>query len=386
METPLDRLDSSAGYLLLEDGACFTGARLLGPAGVTGEAVFNTSHSGYQEVLTDPSYQRQIVTFTAPHQGNVGTNPEDLESEGVRAAGAVVRALSPRPSSWRSEASLPAWLEAAETPILEGANTRAITLHLRTRGAMRAGLFSARTPPAEALEQVTASPSMDGADLASEVTCAAAYDFDPGDLSPEWHPLPDGERPGQGLHVAVLDLGVKRSILRELAGRGCKVTVLPATTPAAEIISGGYSGLLASNGPGDPAAVGYAAETLRAVLQARLPLFGICLGHQILALAAGAETYKLPFGHRGANHPVRCEVDGEVEITSQNHGFAVRPGKMGDGFEVTHINLNDQTVEGMAHKDLPAFSVQYHPEASPGPRDAIKYFDRFIEVMSHARP
>ena len=381
MEIPLDRLDSSAGYLLLEDGACFTGTRLLGPAGTTGEAVFNTSHSGYQEVLTDPSYAQQIVTFTAPHQGNVGINPEDLESAGVRAAGAVVRALSPRPSSWRSTAALPAWLDEAATPLLVGANTRAITLHLRTRGAMRAGLFAASTPRAEALEQIKASPSMAGADLASRVTCAAPYDFDPTDLSPEWHPLNDA---GQGLKVAVLDLGVKRSILRELAVRGCQVTVLPAATPAEEILAGGYHGLLASNGPGDPAAVSYAAQTLRAVLQAKMPLFGICLGHQILALAAGAETFKLPFGHRGANHPVRREADGEVEITSQNHGFAVRPATLGNGWSVTHINLNDQTVEGIAHEDLPAFSVQYHPEASPGPRDALSYFDRFIEVMRHA--
>ena len=381
----MTRHNGNAGYLLLEDGACFPGTRLLGRgecAGIMGEAVFNTSHSGYQEVLTDPSYARQIVTFTAPHQGNVGVNPEDMESGGVRAAGAVVRALSPRPSSWRSEATLQAWLEEAGTPLLAGANTRAITLHLRTRGAMRAGLFAADTPEAQALEQVKAAPSMAGADLASEVTTATPYSFDPADLSPDWHPVSDL---GARLHVAVLDLGVKRSILRELACRGCHVTVLPAATPAQEILAGDYHGLLASNGPGDPAAVDYAAETLRAVLHAGLPLFGICLGHQLLSLAAGAETFKLPFGHRGANHPVRREADGEVEITSQNHGFAVRPEPMPEGFAVTHINLNDQTVEGIAHRDLPAFSVQYHPEASPGPRDSLPYFDGFIQVMRNVQ-
>ncbi len=382
----MDRYSSSGGYLLLEDGARFEGTRLLGDPGATGEAVFNTSHSGYQEVLTDPSYQRQIVTFTAPHQGNVGTNPEDLESDGVKAAGAVVRSLSPRPSNWRSTQDLPAWLEQAGAPLLVGANTRAITLHLRTRGAMRAGLFSADTAEPAALEQVKASPSMEGADLAAEVTCAEPYDFDPADLSPVWHPAPErGARPGDGLRVAVLDLGVKRSILRELAWRGCQVTVLPASTPADDILGGGYHGLMASNGPGDPAAVDYAAETLRAVLDARMPLFGICLGHQVLSLAAGAETFKLPFGHRGANHPVQRLADKVVEITSQNHGFAVKDGPLHSGFSVTHLNLNDRTVEGIAHPDMPAFSVQYHPEASPGPRDALPYFDRFIEVMNHAR-
>jgi len=347
-----------------------------------GEAVFNTSHSGYQEVLTDPSYARQIVTFTAPHQGNVGTNPEDLESDGVRAAGAVVRALSPRPSSWRSDTPLPAWLEAAGAPLLAGANTRAITLHLRTRGAMRAGIFAADTPQAEALDQVKASPDMAGADLASEVTCAAPYSFGADDLSQDWHPMTDA---GAGLHVAVLDFGVKRSILRELVSRGCQVTVLPADTPAGQILAGEYHGVLASNGPGDPAAVIDAAGTLRHIMQAAIPLFGICLGHQLLSLAAGAETFKLPFGHRGANHPVRNEADGEVEITSQNHGFAVRDGGLPGDWEVTHINLNDQTVEGIAHRHMPAFSVQYHPEASPGPREALKYFDRFIQVMRNVQ-
>ncbi len=381
----MDRQDKQAGYLLLEDGARFDGSRLYGRAGSgrMGEAVFNTSHSGYQEILTDPSYQRQIVTFCAPHQGNVGTNPEDLESDGVKAAGAVVRALSPSPSNWRSRSHLPDWLEEAETPILTGANTRAITLHLRTRGAMRSGLFSADVPQAEALEQVKASPSMAGADLASEVTCPERYKFDASELSSAWYPQVEGS-PGKGLHVAVLDLGVKRSILRELARRGCDITVLPAATPGSEILAGGYHGLLASNGPGDPAAVGYAADTLGALLEARLPLFGICLGHQILALAAGASTFKLPFGHRGANHPVRQESNGAVEITSQNHGFAVNPEGIGGGFAVSHVNLNDQTVEGIRHPDLPAFSVQYHPEASPGPRDSLPYFDRFIEAMLNA--
>ncbi len=367
------------GFLLLEDGTCFEGERFLGQA-VLGEAVFNTSHSGYQEVLSDPSYRRQLVVFTAPHIGNVGVNAEDMESDRVQAAGAVVRSLAPKPRSWRSHEELAGWLTGAGGGLLVGADTRAVTLHLRGRGAMRAGLFPAAVPQGEALERVRSSPEMAGADLVREVTCATAYRADPAKLLGPWHPLDDS---GHGLRVAVLDCGVKHGILRELLRRGCEVTVLPATTPADEILARGFHGVLVSNGPGDPAALPHLAATVGRLLDARLPFFGICLGHQLVALAAGGTTFKLPFGHRGANHPVR-RTDGTVEITSQNHGFAVRPEGLGSGWRQTHVNLNDGTLEGLEHVELPAFSIQYHPEASPGPHEGRRYFDRFVQEMRRA--
>jgi carbamoyl-phosphate synthase small subunit len=375
--------DTDSGYLLLEDGTRFEGEALSGPTPALGEAVFNTSHSGYQEILTDPSYHRQLMVFTVPHVGNVGINDEDDESGGVQAAGAVIRSLPPRPSNWRASGELAPWLAQAGRPLLVGADTRAITLHLRSRGAMRAGVFAAEVPQDRALSQVQASPAMSGADLPREVTCAEPWRFDPAGLSPEWHP-PLAQ--GGGPRVVVLDFGVKRNILRELARRGCEVTVLPASTTAEQVLALSPHGVLASNGPGDPAAVGYGVQTLQGLLSAGLPLYGICLGHQLLCQAAGAQTFKLPFGHRGANHPVRREADGVVEITSQNHGFAVRPEGLGADWRVTHINLNDHTVEGIEHRSLPLFSLQYHPEASPGPHDALaREFDRFVSEMSRAQ-
>ena len=371
----------NGGYLLLEDGTCFPGEALYGAAPGLGEAVFNTSHSGYQEILTDPSYRCQIMVFTAAHIGNVGINAEDVESDRVQAAGAVVRNLAPLPRSWRSEGDLVSWLVKAGIPLLAGADTRAITLHLRDRGAMRAGIFPVTEPSEKALAQVKASPSMVGADLALEVTCSEPYAFSPVDLNSPWHPVQES---GAGLRVAVLDFGVKRNILRKLACRGCQVAVLPAQISANDVLSGGYQGVLISNGPGDPAAITYGIKTVRDLI-GKLPIFGICLGHQLLSLAAGMETFKLPFGHRGANHPVRREVDQVVEITSQNHGFAVRPDGLGVDWRITHINLNDGTVEGLEHAELPIFSIQYHPEASPGPHDGLGYFDRFIREMRHAQ-
>jgi len=365
------------GYLLLEDGARFEGDTFFGTEPSFGEAVFNTSHSGYQEILTDPSYHKQIMTFTATHIGNVGVNREDVESDRVQVAGAVVRALAPRARNWRAEDDLETWMEKAGSPVLAGADTRAITLHLRSRGAMRAGLFPASVPERQALEQVKASPSMEGADLAGEVSCTAKWTYTPDDLPERWYPLSSS---GAGKRVAVLDFGVKRNILRELARRGCAVEVLPATSTAQEVLQGGYDGLLISNGPGDPAAVTQGIATVRGLI-GELPLFGICLGHQLLSLAAGLETFKLPFGHRGANHPVRAERDGSVEITSQNHGFAVREGGLPKEWRISHINLNDRTIEGLEHKELPVFSIQYHPEASPGPHEGWVYFDRFVEML-----
>jgi len=370
------------GYLLLEDGTRFDGDRFLGAGSGLGEAVFNTSHTGYQEIISDPSYFKQIVVFTAPHIGNIGVDSEDTESINNRASAIVVRSLASSPRSWRSAQSLPAWLNEHQIPMLVGANTRGITLHLRDRGAMRSGLFLASVDPTEALQQVLASDSMVSADLASEVTCRKSYSHTVDKLSPEWHPR---QTHGQGLHIAVLDFGVKLSILNELATRGCQVTVLPATTPPEQILSSNYDGLLISNGPGDPASILYGVATVKRLIEDKLPLFGICLGHQLLALAAGGSTFKLPFGHRGANHPVRREEDQTIEITSQNHGFAVKAEGLNEDWSVTHINLNDHTVEGLKHKTLPAFSIQYHPEASPGPHEGRSYFDQFISEVHRAK-
>jgi len=370
------------GYLLLEDGTRFPGRVIQDSAQALGEAVFNTSHMGYQEMLTDPSYFGQIVVFTAPHIGNTGVNEEDIESSKVQAAGAVVRSLAPHPRNWRSQEDLSSWLIKENAPLLTAADTRAITLHIRSHGAMRAGIFSDRTPIDQALAQVKSSPSMVNTDLATTVSSKTVYAFTESDLPRQWQQF---SNTGSGLRVAVLDFGVKRNILRELACRGCAVEILPGSTPADEIIRNAYHGVLLSNGPGDPAAVTCAIENTRRLLDTEIPLFGICLGHQLLAIAAGLETYKLPFGHRGANHPVRCERDKKVEITSQNHGFAVTAQGLGSDWEVTHINLNDNTIEGLAHASKPVFSIQYHPEASPGPHEALPHFDHFIRMMHRQR-
>lgn len=370
-----------SGYLLLEDGTRFDGDRFYGDSIGLGEAVFNTSHSGYQEILTDPSYYKQIMTFTAPHIGNVGINDEDVESDKVQAAGAVVRALSPGPSNWRAKGELSEWLKVSGVPLLTGADTRSITLHLRTRGAMRAGLFPGDFPEDRALEEVKLSQKMEGLDLASLVTCSKPYDFIPKNLNTRWYErLTSGEK----CRVAVLDFGVKTNILRELARRGCHVKVFPSKIPAETILEGGFDGVMLTNGPGDPVAVTYAIETIRSLIGKKV-IFGICLGHQLISLAAGLERFKLPFGHRGANHPVRREADKVIEITSQNHGFAMKPDNVPAGWEITHINLNDGTVEGLEHQELPIFSIQYHPEASPGPHEGLNYFDKFVRYMRNAK-
>jgi carbamoyl-phosphate synthase small subunit len=377
-----------AGYLLFEDGSVFRGEQFHGADPACGEAVFNTAHSGYQEILTDPSYRRQILVFTAVHFGNVGVNRQDYESSRVQVSGVVVRNLTPRPSNWRSREDILTFLRRDGIPLLCGVDTRAVTLHIRSRGAMRAGIFPDSIPSDKAREAVLNTPSMIGADLTAEVTCAQPYRYtlDPED-SP-WFPPQKKMNPttadGTGLHVAVLDFGVKKNILRQLAVRGCAVTVFPAYTSADKLLTGDFHGALISNGPGDPAAVRNGIRIVRELI-GRLPLFGICLGHQLLALAAGMETFKLPFGHRGANHPVRRQDDRVVEITSQNHGFAVRSEKMPSDWRVSLINLNDGTVEGLVHQELPVFSVQYHPEAGPGPHDGNSYFDRFIQEMRRAR-
>jgi carbamoyl-phosphate synthase small subunit len=372
--------------LALEDGTVFEG-RSFGRAGeVTGEVVFNTALCGYQEVLTDPSYAGQIVTMTYPHIGNYGVNREDVESARPQVAGFIVREASTVVSSWRASGELGRYLDEHGIVGISEIDTRALTRHLRTHGAKRGVVSAADHDPASLVEKARASRSMIGLDLAREVTCAEAWTFDPraeGE-SAAHHlvPILKGAGPGGELfRVVAYDFGMKRNILRNLAAAGCVVTVVPATTSAAEALALSPEGIFLSNGPGDPEPCTYAIEAAR-VFTETLPVFGICLGHQILGLACGGTTYKLKFGHRGANHPVKNLKTGQVEITSQNHGFCVDP-KLFDRpeFEFTHVNLNDGTVEGFRMREKPVLSVQYHPEASPGPHDSHYLFEEFVAMM-----
>ncbi len=356
-------------FVLLEDGAWFAGttARPIDPA--FGEVVFTTNLTGYQETFTDPSYLGQIVVMTAPMIGNYGVNPEDMESERAQVTGVVVRELSRYPSNWRSTTSLDEWLSAGGIPVIEGVDTRRLTRHVRERGAMRGVVAEGRQPSRELTAQLLASPSMNGLDLASRAT------------------VRESRSEGDGPHVIAYDYGMKRNIVRMLVQAGCRVTVLPAETSAAEARALKPDGLFLSNGPGDPAAVEYALGTIRELAGNGLPTFGICLGHQLVGLAFGGATAKLPYGHRGGNHPVRDLRTGQLLITTQNHGFAV----VGDAggvpgapeLEVTHLNLNDGTIEGVRHRTLPLFAVQYHPEASPGPHDAFPHFGEFLQSLGH---
>jgi len=369
--------------LALEDGALFEG-RSFGRLGeTTGEVVFNTALCGYQEVLTDPSYAGQIVTMTYPHIGNYGVNPEDVESAKPQVSGFVVREVSTVASSWRAGGELDRYLDEAGIVGISDIDTRALTRHLRTHGAKR-GIISAEVLDRDTLvDRARASRSMVGLDLAREVTCARPYE-----VAAEAAPsagLAAG-RKGRPFHVVAYDFGIKQSILRMLARAGCDVTVVPATTSAQEALALGPDGIFLSNGPGDPEPLAYAIEAARELMRTR-PTFGICLGHQIMGIACGGSTFKLKFGHRGANHPVRHEETGHVEITSQNHGFAVDPSLFRNReLQLTHVNLNDGTVEGFRHRDLPAFSVQYHPEASPGPHDSHYLFEHFLGLMSTWSP
>jgi carbamoyl-phosphate synthase small subunit len=370
--------------LVLEDGMAFRGTAFGAEGESIGEAVFNTGMAGYQEVLTDPSYAGQIVTMTAPQQGNYGVNDEDPESWRVQVAGFAVREASRRASSWRAEATLGDALADAGIVGIEGIDTRALTVRLRTAGAMRAGVSTVDLDPASLVERVRAADGMEGADLARTVSTTRLYEA--GDLVG-----PPDATLGPVFRVAAYDFGVKRNILRRLAARGIATTVFPAQTPAAEIAAGGYDGVFLSNGPGDPAATAYGIAATRELL-GKVPIFGICLGSQLLGLALGGRTYKMPYGHRGVNQPVRDLATGKVEITSHNHGFAVDPSSWArdaDGFALTdygrvslsHWNLNDGTLEGMRCLDVPAFAVQYHPEAAPGPHDARYLFDEFRDAM-----
>jgi carbamoyl-phosphate synthase small subunit len=333
--------------------------------------VFTTNLTGYQETFTDPSYLGQIVVMTAPMIGNYGVNEEDMESPHPQVSGVVVREMSRHPSSWRATRSLDDWLSSAAVPVLEGVDTRRLTRHLRERGAMRGVIAEGVSPSPDLNAQLLASPSMEGLDLTTRATAASRVTT------------------GSGPHVVAYDFGMKRNIVRMLVAAGCRVTVVPAATPAAEVRDLKPDGIFLSNGPGDPAAVGYALNTIRELSGSGLPTFGICLGHQLVGLAYGGSTAKLPYGHRGGNHPVRDLRTDQVLITTQNHGFAVVGDRQGipgaPELEVTHLNLNDGTIEGIRHRELPLFAVQYHPEAAPGPHDALPHFAEFMESLRAGR-
>jgi carbamoyl-phosphate synthase small subunit len=373
--------------LALEDGTTWPGTALGAIGERAGEVIFNTAMTGYQEVLTDPSYYGQIVVMTAPHIGNTGVNLEDEESVKPWLSGFVVRAASPRVSNWRANAALDDYLRDHGIVGISGVDTRALVRHIREAGALRGVISSASPNPQRLIDAARAAPSMEGLDLVPYVTCAEPYHWaEPGDrcwvlgdggAMPSQHSTPNTQHP---FHVVAYDFGIKRNILRLLAERGCRVTVVPAHTPAADTLALKPDGVFLSNGPGDPAAVTYGVAAVRDLL-GKAPVFGICLGHQILGLALGGSTYKLRFGHHGGNQPVRFSDTGQVEISSHNHGFAVDPKSLPEGVEVTHTNLNDGCCEGLRARDLRAFSVQYHPEAAPGPHDAAYLFGQFIELM-----
>lgn len=356
--------------LVLEDGKTFAGQAFGAEGEITAEVVFNTGMSGYQEILTDPSYRGQIINMTYPLIGNYGINPEDMESSRIQVAGFIVRELCARPSNYRSRGALGDWLKKQGVIGLEGIDTRALTRHIRTAGSMN-GILTTRDESVEALRKKAAdAPHMAGQDLVKDVTCLKPWDVEPAN---------ENGRPP--LRITLIDCGAKHNIHRELANRGCRVRIVPAFFRTVDILADNPDGVLISNGPGDPAVLGSLIATARELVE-KLPVFGICLGHQILAHALGGKTVKLKFGHRGINHPVLELATGKTSITSQNHGFCVEAGSLpADVAEVTHINLSDNTVEGLRHKTRPAFSVQYHPEASPGPNDAKDLFDKFIGMI-----
>lgn len=385
--------------LALEDGKIFHGRAFASKGTATGEVCFNTTMTGYQEALTDPSYRGQILALTYPLIGNYGVNTLDVESDVPHVRGFAIGELSPLRSNWRSEADLGSWLESYGIPGIEELDTRALTRHLRTRGVLR-GCITSELTEKEAVEAALASPSMEGADFVREVTCSEPYEWDPdGTLSRKWTVVKGQSSenictdslgnafipvPEPRATIVAYDFGVKRNILRRLRQVGLRVMVVPAHTPAEEVLAMNPDGVFLSNGPGDPAALSYAHENARKLI-GRKPLFGICLGHQILGCAYGARTFKLKFGHRGGNQPVRDTRTGQVAITSQNHGFAVDPESLPPEVEVTHIHLNDGTVAGMRHREHPVFSVQYHPEASPGPQDTHTFFSDFAKEVETRR-
>jgi carbamoyl-phosphate synthase small subunit len=370
--------------LVLENGRAFHGEGFGARVESIGEVVFNTSMTGYQEIVSDPSYCGQIVVMTAPEIGNVGVNREDVEARRVACAGLAIRELSPIPASWRAQDTLPAWLESSGVPGIDGIDTRAVTRVLRDEGAMRGAITPHGAEIAAVLDRVRTAPKMDGLDLVPRVTCAQRFEW----TEPTWRAADDGRAipvPPLAFHVVAYDFGIKENILRQLRDIGARITVVPAHTPARDALAIGADGFFLSNGPGDPAAVAYGVASCRELCASGKPVFGICLGHQILGLALGGRTAKLPFGHHGGNHPVLDRTTGKVEITSQNHGFVVDPSTLPSGVHVTHENLFDHSVEGIAVQGKPIFGVQYHPEASPGPHDASYLFARFRDELIKGR-
>ena len=366
--------------LVIEDGTVFEGYGFGAEGEAYGEVVFNTSITGYQEILTDPSYNGQIVTMTYPEIGNYGVNSEDVESGRPFLKGFVVKEYWRNPSNWRSEDDLGSYLSKHGVVGIEGIDTRALTKLIRSKGAQKGVISTVDGDPEGLLKKVRSSQGIVGIDLVTEVSCEDTYSWKEG--TSVWRPA--NEKPvtekQKKFRVVAFDYGLKRNILRKLVDYGCEVSIVPSRTPPHEILSLDPDGIFLSNGPGDPSAVAYAVETVGSLIGEK-PIFGICLGHQILGLALGGKTYKLKFGHRGANQPVKDINTGKVEITSQNHGFAVDAGSLGNDVEVTHVNLNDDTVEGLRHKIHPVFSVQYHPEASPGPHDSSYLFEDFVDLM-----
>jgi carbamoyl-phosphate synthase small subunit len=368
--------------LVLRDGTVFHGSSIGAPGVAAGEVVFNTAMTGYQEILTDPSYCRQIVTLTCPHIGNTGTNPEDVESDKVYAAGLVIRDLPLLASNWRSTQDLPSYLRAQKVVAIADIDTRKLTRILREKGAqngcLMAGTHLTANDEQAALKAAREFPGLAGMDLAKVVSCRQPYDWN----ETTWVLGQGYGRQGQPKHnVVAFDFGIKRNILRMLAARGCKLTVMPAQTAAKDVLAQKPDGIFLSNGPGDPEPCDYAIRAIRDLLDAGIPIFGICLGHQLLGLASGARTVKMKFGHHGANHPVQDLDTGRVMITSQNHGFAVDSATLPANVRVTHVSLFDGTLQGFARTDRPAFCFQGHPEASPGPHDVDYLFDRFVKMM-----
>jgi carbamoyl-phosphate synthase small subunit len=359
-----------AGFLLLEDGTLFRGLRRDADLERVAEVVFTTNMTGYQEVFTDPSYGDQIVVMTTPMIGNYGVNADDPESGKPQVAGVVVRELTNHPSNWRASGDLRGWLRDAQVPVLEEVDTRRLTRHLRSAGVMRGVIGIGETPSAQSTAALEACPSMEGLDLASRASTRERYTWG---------------APNARSHIVAYDYGIKRNILRLFAENGCRVTVVPAETPAQAVLELEPDGVFLANGPGDPAAVEYAPGIIRTLADKQVPILGICLGHQLLGLTFGAQTSKMPYGHRGGNHPVRELDTDRVLITSQNHGFAVVGDEKGipgaPALRVTHVNLNDGTVEGLMHRELPIFAVQYHPEAAPGPHDARPLFGEFLKAV-----
>ncbi|MBJ7899812.1 MAG: glutamine-hydrolyzing carbamoyl-phosphate synthase small subunit [Cyanobacteria bacterium RI_101] len=374
--------EAQPALLVLADGTVFRGYSFGQTGTAFGEVVFNTGMTGYQEVLTDPSYREQIVTFTYPELGNTGVNPEDEESSAPQVKGVVARNITRRPSNWRSTQSLPDYLQTHQVVGIYGIDTRALTRRLRSVGAMNGAISSKILDPETLLRELSETPGMAGRNLAREASTSQTYEWT--EKTPALWEFAAPAETGEPLTVVAVDFGVKRNILRRLASYGCRVIVVPVTSSLEEILSHNPDGIFLSNGPGDPAAVAEGVALVTQLLESQKPTFGICMGHQILGLSLGAETFKLKFGHRGLNQPAGLER--QVEITSQNHGFAVTPESLGAEVEITHLNLNDQTVAGLRHKTLPFFSVQYHPEASPGPHDADYLFAQFVELMRQAKP